>query len=66
MCEMLLCGFVMYIGILIACLVVGLLMAEITATDVMASSWQQRVDTASGFIRRCALPDVERSRAALL
>ena len=50
--EMLLCGFVMYIGILIACLIVGLLMAEITATDVMASSWQQRVDTASGFIRR--------------
>ena len=50
--EMFFCIFVMYGGLLTVSVIVGLLMAEITATDVMSSSWQQRVDTASRFIRR--------------
>ncbi|KAL1520891.1 hypothetical protein AB1Y20_022452 [Prymnesium parvum] len=49
--EMNICIFVEYVGLLTACVIVGLLTADITATDVMASSWQQRVDTASSFAR---------------
>jgi hypothetical protein len=58
--EMFFCIFVMYGGLLTVSVIVGLLMAEITATDVMSSSWQQRVDTASRFIRRCKPPPPHR------
>ncbi|KAL1507518.1 hypothetical protein AB1Y20_007142 [Prymnesium parvum] len=49
--EMSVCMLVAYFGLLTVAMIVGLLTADITATDAMASSWQQRVDTASSFAR---------------
>ena len=55
--EMVVCMATMFGGAVTACVVIGLLVAELTASDAMASAWQQRVDTASRFVRRRNLPN---------